>query len=52
MNPIETLLSVLFLMIYVFANFRLARQIFPQRAHDTDLVCTVYAAHWKPITAN
>ena len=31
MNPIETLLSVLFLLIYVFANFRLARLIFPQR---------------------
>lgn len=31
MNPIETLLSVLFLLIYVFANFRLARLISPQR---------------------
>ena len=31
MNPIETLLSVLFLMIYVFANFRLARLISLQR---------------------
>ena len=31
MNPIETLLSVLFLLIYVFANFRLARLSFPQR---------------------
>ena len=31
MNPIETLLSVLFMLIYVFANFRLARLSFPQR---------------------
>ena len=31
MNPIETLLSVLFMLIYVFANFRLARLISPQR---------------------
>lgn len=32
MNPIETLISVLFLLIYVFANFRFARLMYPKRS--------------------
>lgn len=31
MNPIETLISLLFLFLYVFANFRFARLMYPQR---------------------
>lgn len=43
MNPIETLLSVLFLLIYVFANFRLARLISPQRTLKWKTVLLAYA---------
>lgn len=43
MNPIETLLSILFLMIYVFANFRLTRLIHPQRTIKPKTELIAYA---------
>lgn len=43
MNPIEALISVLFLLIYVFANFRLARLIIPQRAVKAKTELLAYA---------
>lgn len=43
MNPIEALISVLFLLIYVFANFRLARLIYPQRSVKAKTELLAYA---------